>query len=53
VRNPSTGIERGNRSLDTSDLPLVHVEVLVNGFGREERTAATGALGELLKPRFS
>lgn len=47
-----SAVKRGERFCDAGDLPLVYVEVLVNGFGGEKRTAPTGTLGQLLKPRF-
>jgi hypothetical protein len=37
---------------DTGDLPLVHVEIRVDRFGGEERTATSGALCELFEPFF-
>src|SRR5450759_5323329 len=37
---------------DAGDLPLVGVEVGGNRFGGEKRSAATSALGELLKSLF-
>ena len=45
-------VKRRHRAIDTLDLPLVYIEILVNGFGGEARTAPTGALGKLLKPLF-
>jgi hypothetical protein len=50
--NTSSAGKRRHRALDARDLPLVCVAVLVNGFSGEKRTAATGTLGDFLKPRF-
>ena len=52
MRDTFASVKRGERARDAGDLPLVGVEVGGNRFGGEERSAATSALGELLKPRF-
>ena len=52
VCNPFATIERGKRFSDAGNLPLVGVEIGGNRFSRQERTAATGALCELLKAAF-
>ena len=52
MRDALAAIERGEGFGDAGDLPLVGVEIGGNRFGGKERSAAAGALGELLKPRF-
>ena len=52
VRNAFASVKRGKCPRDAGDLPLVGVEVGGNRFGGEERSAATSALGELLKSLF-
>ena len=49
MRDTFASVKRGERARDAGDLPLVGVEVGGNRFGGEERPAAAGALGELLK----
>jgi hypothetical protein len=43
---------RGDGADDTGHLPLVDVAVFLNGFGREEGTAAPGALRKLVQSCF-
>ena len=52
MRDTFTSVKRGESARDAEDLPLVGVEVGGNRFGGEERSAATSALGELLKSLF-
>jgi hypothetical protein len=49
VRDAFASVKRGESARDAGDLPLIGVEVGGNRLGREERPAATGALGELFK----
>jgi hypothetical protein len=49
---PLTGVERCDRLVNANDLPLVHIEIFIDGFCREECSAAAGALGEFLKALF-
>ena len=44
VRDAFAAVERGERFGDAGDLPLIGVEVGGNRLGREERSAAAGAL---------
>src|ERR1700693_118877 len=46
------GIKRCDRLSNPSDLPLVHIEILVDGLSGKKCSAATGTLGELLKTLF-
>jgi len=43
------GIKRCDRLSNPSDLPLVHIEIFVDGLSGKKCSAATGTLGELLK----
>ena len=49
VRNAFASVKRGERFGDPGNLPLVGIEVGGDRLGREERSAATSALGELFK----
>src|ERR1700686_4178480 len=42
-------VERGERDLDTGDLPLVCIEVYGERFGREERAGASGGARQIFK----
>jgi hypothetical protein len=53
VRDAFASVKGCERFGDSGDLPLVGVEVGRNRFGGEERSAATSALGELLKSFFA
>jgi hypothetical protein len=52
VRDAFAAVKRGDSAENTGDLPLVDVEIFLDGFGREEGPAAAGALGQLLQSRF-
>ena len=49
MRDAFASVKRGERARDAGDLPLVGVEVGGDRLGREERSAAARALGELFK----
>jgi hypothetical protein len=46
------GIKRCDRLSNPGDLPLVHIEIFVDGLSGKKCSAATGTLGELLKTLF-
>src|ERR1700730_16037854 len=46
------GSKRCDRLSNPSDLPLVHIEIFVDGLRGKKCSAAPGALGELLKTLF-
>ena len=47
VTNGYAGIDRGDRLFDPGHLPLVDVQIFVNGLSGEERATAAGVLGKL------
>jgi hypothetical protein len=53
VGDTLAGVNRCNCLFDPGDLPLIHVEIFVDGLRREERTAAAGVLCELFKSFFN
>ena len=48
VRHAFAALKGSDGADDAGDLPFVDVEILLDGFRREEGAAATGALGEFL-----
>lgn len=46
MRNSALAIDTLDCRFDAGDLPLIHVEILVDRLGREERAAAPGVLGQ-------